>query len=202
MLSMIFRKVDLSFKWLGEWRKKWTDISISLPHFQIGLSKSQKLCLNLCSRRWLKLNLNLVKNLTPFGLWQLKTVLPEGHMKFQFVFLKIIKLSELRIFGSRLFHSVTAEGKNKFWKKLCFTLKRGILLVFLALYVLTEVGIILNRYFGHLYLKIFKKQHSFLSHLLFSRVSKPNSLYSFSSDIPLIVPVIANAAFYWIESSF
>ena len=106
------------------------------------------------------------------------------------------------IFRFSLSHSITAERKKEFWKKLCFTLNRGILLVFLVLYVLTEVGIILNRYFGHLYLKILKKQHSFLYHLLFSRVSKPSSSYSFSLDVPLIAPVIANAALYWIESSF
>ena len=96
--------------------------------------------------------------------------------------------------------SIRLPQKEK--SKLCFTLRRGILLVFLVLYVLTEVGIILNRYFGHLYLKILKKQHSFLYHLLFLRVSKPSSLYSFSVDLPLIAPVIADATLYWIESSF
>ena len=135
-------------------------------------------------------NLNLVNDLTPLGLWKLKIVLPEGRMKFKSVFLKIIKLS------------ITAEEKKEFWKKLCFNLNRGILLVFLVLYVLTEVGIILKRYFGHLYLEILKKQHSFLYHLLLPRVFKPSSLYSFSLDAPLIAPVIANAALYWIESSF
>ena len=123
-------------------------------------------------------------------------------MKFKSVFLKIFKLSELQIFMSSLFHLITAEGKKEFWKKLCFTLNRGILLVFLVLYVLTEVGIILNRYSGYLYLKILKKQHSFLHHLLFSRVSKCSSSYSFSIDVPLIASVIANAALYWIESFF
>ena len=165
------------------------------------LSESWKLCLNLCSQRWLKPNLNLVNNLTLLGLWQLKTVLSEGRMKFKSVFLKRFKLSEMRIFRSSLFHSITAEGKKEFRKKLYFTLNREILLVFLALYVLTEVGIILNRYFGHLYLKILKKQHSFLDHLLFSRVSTPSSSYSFSLDAPLIAPAIGNAALNWIESS-
>ena len=122
------------------------------------LSESWKLCLNLCSQRWLKPNLNLVNNLTPLGLWQLKTVLTEGRKMFKSVFLKIFKLSELRIFRSSLFHSITAEEKKEFRKKLCFTLNRGTLLVFLVLYVHTEVGIILNKYFEHLYLKIFKKQ--------------------------------------------
>ena len=152
--------------------------------------------------RWVKTNSNLVNNLTPLGLWQLKTVLPEGRMKFKIVFLKIFKLSELRMFRSSLFHSITAEGKKKFRKRLCFTLNREILLVLLVLYVLTEVGIILNRYFGHLYLKILKKQHIFLYHLLSSRVSKPSLSYSFFLDVPLIASVIANAALYWKESSF
>ena len=117
-------------------------------------------------------------------------------MKFKSVFLKIFKLSELRIFRFSLFHSITAEGKKEFRKNLCFILNRGILLVFFVLYVPTEVGIILNRCFGHLYLKILKKKHSFLYHLLFSRVSKPSSSYSFSLDFSLIAPVIANAALY------
>ena len=52
MLSMIFRKVDLSFEKLVQWRRKWGDVSISLPQLQIGLSESWKRCFNLCSRRW------------------------------------------------------------------------------------------------------------------------------------------------------
>ena len=112
MLPMILRKVDLSFEKLGQWRRKWADVSISLPQLHVCLSESWKLCLNLYSRRWLKRNLNLVNNLSPLGLWQLKTVLPEGRMKFKSVFLKIFKLSELRIFRSSLFHLITAEGKR------------------------------------------------------------------------------------------
>ena len=186
MLPMILRKVDLSFEKLVQWRWKWADVSISLPQLQIGFIESWTLCLNLCSRRWLKHNLNLVDNLTPLGLWQLKTVLLEGRMKFKSVLLKIFKLSELRIFRFSLFHSITAEGKKEFWKKLFFILNRKILLIY---------------YFRHEYLKIFKKQHSFLYHLLFSRVSKPSSSYSFSLDIPLIAPV-ANTALCWIGSSY
>ena len=158
-LPMIFRKFDLSFEKLGQWRRKWADFSISLPQLQIALSESWKLCLNLCSRRWLKPYLNLGNNLTSLGLWQLKTVLPEGLVKFKSVLLKMFKLSELWIFRSSLFHSITAEGKKESRKKSCPTLNREILL-FLAFYVLTEVGILLNRYFGHLYLKIFKKSNT------------------------------------------
>ena len=148
-------KVDLSFKKLGQWRRKWADVSISLPQLQIGLSESWKLCLNLCSRRWLKPNLNLVNNLTPLGLWQLKVVLPEGRMKFKSVFLEMFELSELRMFSSSLFHSITAEGKRNFERN-CALLWIEVYYYYFVLYVLTEVGIILNRYFGYLYLKILK----------------------------------------------
>ena len=52
----------------------------------------------------------------------MKIVLPEGRIKFKIVLLKIFKLYELRIFRSSLFHSITAEEKKEFRKKLCFTL--------------------------------------------------------------------------------
>ena len=133
------------------------------------------------------------------GLWQLKTELREGRMNFKFVFVKIFKFSESRIFWSSLFHSITTGRKKKFWKKLCFSLNRGIILVFLWLYVITEVEVILN---GYWYLKILKEQHSFQYHLLFSRISKPSSLYSFSLEVPFLTSIIANVALCWIDPSF
>ena len=188
MLPMISRKVDLSFEKLGQGRRKWTDVSISLPQLQIGLSETWKLCLNLWSRKWPKRNLSLVNNLTPLGLWQLKTMIPEGCIKFKSFYLKIFKLSELRIFRSSLFHSITAEEKKEFWKKLWFTLNRRILLVFLVLYVLTELGMILNSYFGYLYLKLLKNNTVSYTIFFLQRFSS----YSFSLDVPLIAPIIAN----------
>ena len=133
----------------------------------IGLSESRKPCLNLCSQRWFRPSLSLVSNSIPLGLWHLKTLFPEGCINLKIFFLRINKFSELRIYWSSLFHSITTEGKNKLSKKLCFTLNWGILLAF-ALYH----G---SRYFGDWFLNILKKQHSFLYHLLFSRVSKPSS---------------------------
>ena len=64
-------------------------------------------------------------------------------MNFNIFFLKIEKLSEILLLLSRLFHSVTIDGKYEFLKKVCLTLNCGILL-----YVLLTVGIILNRYLG------------------------------------------------------
>ena len=140
MLPMIFRKVDLWYEKLRQWRKKWADVLKSLPQLQIGLSESWKLVLPYL--HFNLPNLNLVNNTTPLGLWQFKSALPEGCMKFKSVFLKIYKF---RIWvGNIQVQFVPFDyhrRKKEFWKKLCFTLSRGILLVFLALYVLTEVDI-------------------------------------------------------------
>ena len=116
--------------------------------------------------------------------------------------MKIFKFSELHIFWFSLFHSIATYGKKEFWKKFCFTLNWGTLLAFLVFYGLTEVEMILNRYSGDWFLNIEKKQHSFLHHLLFSRVFKPSSWKSFSLDATLIAPVIANAELYWTDSIY
>ena len=111
--------------------------SILLLKLQIALCESWKPCSNLCSRRWLKPSLNLVSNSTPLGSWQLKTLLPKGRTNFKRPFLKVFKLSELRMFRSSLFHSMTVEGKKELWIKLCSTLNWEMLLVFLVFYLFT-----------------------------------------------------------------
>ena len=117
------RVFDLSLEKWGQWRSKWAEVLISLPQLQIGSTESWKPCLNSCTQRLLKLSLNLISNLPPVGVWQLKTLFPEGRMNFKRLFLKIFKLSELRIFRSNLFHSMTAEGKKEFWKKECLRIE-------------------------------------------------------------------------------
>ena len=69
MLPIVFRKVDLSFEQLGQWRRKGADVSISLSQLQIELSESWKLCLNLYSQRWFKPSVNLVNSLIPLGVF-------------------------------------------------------------------------------------------------------------------------------------
>ena len=54
-------------------------------------------------------------------------------MKWRIFFLNINKLSELRMPWSSLFHSNIVEGKKEFLKKLCLTLKMGMLCTFLEL---------------------------------------------------------------------
>ena len=74
-----------------------------------------------------------------------KMLFGDGCMNFNIFFLKIEKLSEFLILFSRLFLSVTMYGKYEFLKKVCLTLNRGILSMFLVLYVLLTVGILLTR---------------------------------------------------------
>ena len=44
-------------------------------------------------------------------------------MNCRMLFLKRARLSELLIILSRLFHSITEDGKNEFLKKVCLTKK-------------------------------------------------------------------------------
>ena len=60
------------------------------------------------------------------------------------------------------------------------------------LYVLTEIGIILNMYSGHWQSENIKKTTQFAVTLPFSVVSKPNSLL----DVLPIALVIVNGAWY------
>ena len=80
MLPKLFRSV----------RKKWIADSTSLPQLHIGFSVSWKLCLNLCSRRWLSPSRIRVIYLIPIGLWQAKRELEEDRMNFSMLLLKTL----------------------------------------------------------------------------------------------------------------
>ena len=133
-----------------------------LPQQQIGFNQSRKLCLNLWSLRWLKPNLSLVISFIPIGLWQVKVLLGVGRMNCKMLSLKRARLSELLILLSRLFHSITEDGKNEFLKKLCLTLNLGMLpILFLVLYAVLVVGILSKRYLGDWFLVILKNSKVF-----------------------------------------
>ena len=140
ILETSFRRSVLSFMKLGQWCKKWHVDSISNPQLQIGLSESRKPCLNLCSRRWLNPRRSLVRYLIPLVLKQLCVLLGEGLINFKIHFLNMLRLSEFRIDKSRLFHSITTEGKNEFLKILCLIWKRGKLIDDLVLWWVILIG--------------------------------------------------------------
>ena len=130
---------------------------MSSPQLQIGLRVSWKLWRNLCSQRWLRPNLNLIIYLILLGLWQLKIEFEDGLINFKILFLKAEKVLEYLIFKSKLFHSITVDGKKEFIKKWCLPLKRRILSLVLVFYALLTLGSILERYSGDWPLNILKK---------------------------------------------
>ena len=63
---------SISVIYMGQRRRKFAVDSISKPQLQNWFKESWKICLNLCSRKWLKLSRSLVINLIPLELWQFK----------------------------------------------------------------------------------------------------------------------------------
>ena len=48
------------------------------------------------------------------GLWQLKIEFEDGLINVKILFLKAEKVLEYLIFKSKLFHSITVDGKKEF----------------------------------------------------------------------------------------
>ena len=120
----MFKRVCLWVVKFGQWRKKWTVDSISFPQLHKGSTESWKLCLNLCSFKWLKPILRRVRSFSPNGLFMLKTLLEFGLMKFNKCFLKISKEVKLWISRSSLFHSLITDGKKRIFQEDMSNLKK------------------------------------------------------------------------------
>ena len=126
IFSIVLRRVRLSIIYVGQWRRKCPVDSKSKPQQQNRFKGSWKLCLNLCSSKWLKPSHSLVINLIPLGLWQLKRLLADGLINFRILFLKILKLLAFLMLRSSLFHSIIVDVKEEFFIKVCLVLKKGI----------------------------------------------------------------------------
>ena len=150
ILSILCRRFCLSLVDLGQWRKKWFNVSISKPQVQIGLTVSKRLCLNLCSLKWLKPTWRQLRRISPFGWLTLKTSLLRGLIKIKIFFWKVGYEGELRISESNLFHSTNADGKKGVGKKLFLILNWGItkFRLFLVWYEMLFEGIKSYKYFG------------------------------------------------------
>ena len=81
MFTRVLRRVRLSIIYVGQWRRCAVD-SISKQQLQNGFKKSWKLCLNFCSRKWLKPSRSLVINVILLGLLQLKKTISRWPDKF------------------------------------------------------------------------------------------------------------------------
>ena len=68
------------------------------------------------SKKRVKPSLNLVSNCILFGLFKGKILFSEGRINFKTLPLKLVRLSELRMLKSSLFHSIKVEGKKEFLK--------------------------------------------------------------------------------------
>ena len=114
MLFKVLRRVCLLSWNIGQWRRKWEVDSILEPQLQSGFKQFWKLYLNLCSRKWLNSSRSRVINLIPLRLQQLKKLFGLGLINLRILSLKILKFSELRSLGSKLFHSMIDDGKKEF----------------------------------------------------------------------------------------
>ena len=63
-----------------------------------------------------KPSLNLVSHCISLGLLQRKKLFSEERRNLKTLPLKLVRLSELRMFKSSLFHSITIEGKKEVLK--------------------------------------------------------------------------------------
>ena len=88
---IVLKREDQSLLQIGQWSRKCEVDSTSPRHLHNGFSESWKLCLNLCSRRWLRPRRSLVRNLIPCRLWHSNTLLIEGLINFRMAFLKVHK---------------------------------------------------------------------------------------------------------------
>ena len=122
ILSILSRRFSLSLVYLGQWRKRWFNVSISIPQMRIELTVSKKLCLNLWSLKWLRTTRRRVRKISPFVWLTLRTSLLRGLIKFKIFFLKVEYEGELRISEFDLFHSTNADRKKELRKKLFLTL--------------------------------------------------------------------------------
>ena len=118
MLTKLLRSVRCSSLFKGKWRRKNLNGRFNtLPQLHVGLTVSWKLCLNLCSCRWLRPSRIRVIYLIATGFWQSKNELEEGRMNLNMLLLKTLQLSYLLRLGSNLFQSFIAEEKKELLKK-------------------------------------------------------------------------------------
>ena len=94
-------------------------------------------------------NLNLVINLIPLRLWQLKIEFEDSLINFKILLLKAEKFSDFLIFKSTLFNSMTVNVKRKeFLKKLCLALEWVGNIIRSSIMFFADAGSILKRYSG------------------------------------------------------
>ena len=118
--------------------------SILLPQLHQGPIECRKLCLSLCSFKWVRATLRRVRSLIPIGLCNLKVLFCLVLIKFSICFLEDSKIAESRIFILNLSNSLITDGNKELLKKLYLLIITFKLFKFLVTRNLL-VGIALNK---------------------------------------------------------
>ena len=124
MLVTVLRRACLWIENKGQCTKKLLVDSTSRRQEQRGFKESWKLCLSLCSRKWLRSRQSLLANLISFELSWLTKLFAVGLIKFKIPFLKTGKLLLMWKLGFSLFDSITDERRNEFLKKFMFKFEK------------------------------------------------------------------------------
>ena len=132
-----FIEKEFSLIWLIWTVEKLLVASICQPQFQNVSRESWKLCLNLCSCKWLSPTRYLVSSSVLWGLCALSStsIIEIGLINLRICFLKALTNSEFRIWLLSLLHSITVDGKKDFQKYSCLTLNKRMLFWILVILV-------------------------------------------------------------------
>ena len=90
---------------------------VVLPESQIEFSESWKLWQNICSCKWLKPTLSLIRWVEPKELGKLKLLLGRDLLNSKNHFLKSLSEEEERLFESNLFHYIIMINKKSVFKE-------------------------------------------------------------------------------------
>ena len=150
-----------------------------------------KLCLNLCSFKWLSPKRNQVKSFRPWRLNMLKIDLRTSWIKANNLLWKTSNDLELIIFGSELYQDSIVYEKNEFLKLSVLQLKKSFILISVS-YLGVPIFIILY----------IQQNPLSLNHLQDLSISGLNLSKHFSWKVSWIAPVIAGAALYWTDLFF
>ena len=132
MFNMSMKRNLGPFSKLGQHRKKSSLSSTSKMLLHKGFKVSRKPCLNMCSFKWLKGRLNLVRYLTPLGSLNLTIDLLLGLIKEIILFLKTAMDLNFFISGASCKHSDRGIGKKEYLKQSVLQLKKNLCILGLS----------------------------------------------------------------------
>ena len=164
----------------------------------------------------LRLRCVIIRSLIAYGLWISKILLAKGLLKFKRHFLKMLRPTEFKPASIGTKYSRVDQVKFlkgclprillgpllNTWNQLSLSINCRKFIAMPDIVNLFKSVIKSNKYEKDFSLNILQEWQSFLTEHLNSKDANPNSWYSFSEDVPLVVLVTTMPAFYWTDSSF